>query len=68
MPNWAMKPHIGSQVIFVGSIFPIKEIDKRINDIILHGREIKQAIARSSLRAHQLMQLGKRSLKKILVL
>ena len=25
-----MKPHIGSQVIFVGSIFPMKEIDGRI--------------------------------------
>ena len=39
--------HIGSKVIFVGSIFPMKEIYERINEIILHGRE-KQAIARSS--------------------
>ena len=29
--NWATKPHIGSQIIFVGSIFPMKEIDERIN-------------------------------------
>ena len=28
--NRTMKPHIGSQVIFVGSIFPMKEIDERI--------------------------------------
>ena len=46
-----MKSHIGSQVIFVGSIFPIKEIDERINEIILHGRE-KQATGRSSPWAH----------------
>ena len=42
-----MKPHTGSEVIFVGSIFPMKEIDERINEIILHHGE-KQAIARSS--------------------
>ena len=59
-----MKPHIGNQVIFVGSIFPRKEIDERINEIILQGRE-KQAIAQFSPRAHQFMQLGKRSQKKI---
>ena len=42
-----MKPHIGSQVIFVGFIFPMKEVDERINEVIMHG-EAKQAIARSS--------------------
>ena len=43
-----MKPHsIGSQEIFVGSIFLMKEIDERINEIILQGGE-KQEIARST--------------------
>ena len=32
-----MKPHIESQVIFVGSIFPMKEIDERINSMALYG-------------------------------
>ena len=32
-------PIYGSQVIFVGAIFPMKEIDERINEIILHGRK-----------------------------
>ena len=41
----------------------MKEIDERINEIILHGEE-KQAIALSSPWAHQFMQLGKRSQKK----
>ena len=45
----------------MGSIFPMKEIDERINEIILPGGE-KQATVRSSLRAQQFMHLRKRSL------
>ena len=34
-----MKPHIGSQVIFVGSIFPMKEIDGRIIFFFIRDKE-----------------------------
>ena len=37
-----MKPHIGSQVIFVGSIFPMKEIDERINEFFCTAERSKQ--------------------------
>ena len=39
----------------VGFIFPMKEIDERMNEIILHGGQ-KQAIARS-LPAVKIVQL-----------
>ena len=60
-----MKPHIGSQVIFVGSIFPMKKIDERINEIILHGGE-KQVIAHDPHREPtNLCNWGKEAWKKI---
>ena len=52
------------QAIFVVSIFPMKEIDERINEIILHGREEASNYMILTM-SPPIYAIGERSLKQI---